>query len=89
VYDTGSDDRGNMVSASEGIIFVRTNPAGTKVVGGRRLQRAAAHLGKSLPARWTHLIEKEALRVKELEHSRVEKVELLFRDMLSTMVALR
>jgi hypothetical protein len=30
VYDTGSDDRGNMVSASEGIIFVRTNPAGTK-----------------------------------------------------------
>ncbi len=30
VYDTGSDDRGNMVSASEGIIFVRTNPADTK-----------------------------------------------------------
>jgi len=30
VYDTGSDDRGNMVSASEGIIFVRTNPANTK-----------------------------------------------------------
>jgi hypothetical protein len=30
VYDTGSDDRGNMVSASEGIIFVRTNPADAK-----------------------------------------------------------
>jgi len=30
VYDTGSDDRGNMVSASEGIVFVRTNPADTK-----------------------------------------------------------
>jgi hypothetical protein len=30
VYDTGSDDRGNMVSASEGIIFVRTTPANTK-----------------------------------------------------------
>ncbi|MGA3340056.1 MAG: hypothetical protein ABSD11_05430 [Methylocella sp.] len=30
VYDTGSDDRGNMVSASEGIIFVRTNPTDTK-----------------------------------------------------------
>ena len=30
IYDTGSDDRGNMVSASEGIVFVRTNPTGTK-----------------------------------------------------------
>jgi hypothetical protein len=30
IYDTGSDDRGNIKSVSEGIIFVRTNPANTK-----------------------------------------------------------
>jgi len=77
VYDTGSDDRGNMVSASEGIIFVeQTQPARS----GRwsKIAKSYAHLGKSLPARWTHLIEKEALRVKELEHSRVEKSNYFF-----------
>jgi hypothetical protein len=30
------------------------------------------------PLRWNHLIEKEALRAKELEHVLIEKVEQLF-----------
>ncbi len=34
------------------------------------------------PIRWNHLIEKESLKIKELEHVRIEKVEQLFRDML-------
>jgi len=33
---------------------------------------------KALPIRWNHLIEKEALRAKELEHVLIEKVEQLF-----------
>ncbi len=34
-----------------------------------------------LPYTWNHVIEKESLRFKELEHVRIEKVEQLFRDM--------
>jgi hypothetical protein len=34
------------------------------------------------PIRWNHLIEKESLRVKELEHVLIEKVDQLFRNML-------
>jgi hypothetical protein len=34
------------------------------------------------PITWTHVIEKESLKFKELEHVLVEKVEQLFRDML-------
>jgi len=33
---------------------------------------------KRFPLRWNHLIEKEALRAKELEHVLIEKVEQLF-----------
>jgi hypothetical protein len=36
-----------------------------------------------LPYRWNHVIEKESLKFKELEHVLAEKVEQLFRDMLS------
>ena len=55
----------------------------------------AVHRMKSLPAgcgpwpqrlerfpiKWNHLIEKESLKFKELEHAGIEKVEQLFRDM--------
>ncbi|MGH6822291.1 MAG: hypothetical protein ACREC4_02190, partial [Methylocella sp.] len=34
------------------------------------------------PITWNHVIEKESLKFKELEHALVEKVEQLFRDML-------
>jgi hypothetical protein len=34
------------------------------------------------PIRWNHLIEKESLRFKELEHVLIEKVDQLFRNML-------
>ena len=34
------------------------------------------------PITWNHVIEKESLGFKELEHVLVEKVEQLFRDML-------
>jgi hypothetical protein len=34
------------------------------------------------PITWNHVIDKEALKIKELEHVLIEKVEQLFRDML-------
>ncbi len=34
------------------------------------------------PITWNHVIEKELLKFKELEHVLIEKVEQLFRDML-------
>jgi len=34
------------------------------------------------PIRWNHLIEKESLEFKELEHVLIEKVDQLFRNML-------
>jgi hypothetical protein len=34
------------------------------------------------PITWNHVIEKESLNFKELEHALIEKVEQLFRDML-------
>jgi hypothetical protein len=40
--------------------------------------RHGARLLKRFPIRWNHLIEKEALRAKELEHVLIEKVEQLF-----------
>jgi hypothetical protein len=39
--------------------------------------------------RWTHLIEKESLRFKELEHVLIEKVDQLFRNMLRKSRAYR
>jgi hypothetical protein len=35
-----------------------------------------------VPIKWNHLIDKDALKIKELEHVLTEKVEQLFRDML-------
>jgi hypothetical protein len=35
-----------------------------------------------VPIKWNHLIDKDSLKIKELEHVRIEKVEQLFRDML-------
>jgi hypothetical protein len=34
------------------------------------------------PSTWNHVIEKESLKFKEVEHVLIEKVEQLFRDML-------
>jgi len=34
------------------------------------------------PIGWNHLIEKESLKFKELEHVLIEKVDQLFRNML-------
>jgi hypothetical protein len=34
------------------------------------------------PYTWNHVIEKQSLRFKELEHVLIEKVEQLFRDVL-------
>ncbi|MGH6822889.1 MAG: hypothetical protein ACREC4_05260 [Methylocella sp.] len=34
------------------------------------------------PIAWNHVIERESLKFKELEHVLIEKVEQLFRDML-------
>jgi hypothetical protein len=35
-----------------------------------------------VPSKWNHLIDKDSLKFKELEHVRIEKVEQLFLDML-------
>jgi hypothetical protein len=35
-----------------------------------------------VPITWNHVIEKDSLKIKELEHVLIEKVEQLFRDML-------
>jgi hypothetical protein len=37
---------------------------------------------RAFPIMWNHVIEKESLNFKELEHVLMEKVEQLFRDML-------
>ena len=34
-----------------------------------------------VPIKWNHLIDKDSLKIKELEHVPIEKVEQLFRDM--------
>ena len=35
-----------------------------------------------VPITWNHVIDKDSLKFKELEHVLIEKVEQLFRDML-------
>ena len=40
------------------------------------------HALERLPTRWTHLIDKESLRFKELEHVGLKKAGQLFRNML-------
>ena len=42
----------------------------------------ADHALERFPITWNHVIEKESLRFKELEHVLIEKVEQLFRIML-------
>jgi hypothetical protein len=37
---------------------------------------------RGVPIKWNHLIDKDSLKIKELEHVLIEKVEQLFRDML-------
>jgi hypothetical protein len=34
------------------------------------------------PIAWNHVIEKETLKFRDLEHVRIEEAEQLFRDML-------
>jgi hypothetical protein len=45
-------------------------------------RRGGQKILERFPIRWNHLIEKESLRFKDLEHALIEKVEQLFRDML-------
>ncbi len=45
---------------------------------------APASALERLPYTWNHVIEKESLKFKELEHVLIEKVDQLFRDMLVT-----
>ncbi len=50
-----------------------------KIAGG--FGNKAAFALERFPIRWNHLIKKESLGFKELEHVLIEKVEQLFRDM--------
>ena len=53
-----------------------------------RVQSRNFHYGRHaatlerFPITWNHVIEKESLRFKELEHVLIEKAEQLFRDKL-------
>jgi hypothetical protein len=55
-----------------------------------RVARSLTGLAKSaneaklerFPIMWNHVIDKDSLKFKELEHVLIEKVEQLFRDML-------
>jgi hypothetical protein len=49
-------------------------PAFVVEIANRRLER--------VPIKWTHLIDKDAAQIKELEHVLIKKVEQLFPDML-------
>ena len=50
--------------------------------GKRYCMRACLQSLERLPITWNHVIERESLNFKELEHVLVEKVVQLFRDML-------
>jgi hypothetical protein len=46
------------------------------------LREASLTRQERSPITWNHVIEKESLKIKELEHVLIEKVEQLLRDML-------
>ena len=46
------------------------------------LARVRAVLLERFPITWNHVIEKESLKFKEMEHVLIEKAEQLFREML-------
>ena len=48
----------------------------------RILRCASNETLERFPIAWNHVIEKESLKFKELEHVLAEKAEQLFRDML-------
>ena len=50
------------------------------VVRGKNLRCMATP--ERVPIKWNHLIDKDSLKIKELEHVLIEKLEQLFRDML-------
>jgi hypothetical protein len=39
------------------------------------------------PIRWNHLIGKKSLKIKELEHVVIEKIDQLFRNILSPLLS--
>jgi len=62
-------------------IFGKNN-AKSKDGAGRRNSIPRETVLERFPIRWNHLIEKESLKFKELEHVLIEKVDQLFRNML-------
>ena len=53
-----------------------------KTSDGLASQRSWLRQQERFPITWNHVIEKESLKIKEVEHVLIEKVEQLFRDML-------
>jgi hypothetical protein len=51
--------------------------------GRFRAKRGDPKTLERVPIKWNHLIDKNSLKIKELEHGGTEKGEQLFRDMLS------
>ena len=65
--------------------FHREAGHGSRPHGGCRAQRPRHFQHRAVerfPIRWNHLIEKKSLKIKELEHVLIEKVDQLFRNML-------
>ncbi len=52
------------------------------IIGTRWPRKDKVRALERLPYTWNHVIEKESLNFKELEHILIEKVEQLFRNML-------
>jgi hypothetical protein len=49
--------------------------------GSSKVRHDLVPLLERVPIKWNHSIDKDALKIKELEHVLIEKVEQLFRDM--------
>ena len=76
-----SPSKSTIVTAPMPIATIRLLAKCILVILGNKTWLALS-MPERLPYRWTHLIEKEPLRFKELEHVLIEKVEQLFRNML-------
>jgi hypothetical protein len=67
-------------------LYCRQVSAGAGMAAAAPMSGADCRLGhrtlERVPIKWNHLIDKDSLKIKVLEHVLIEKVEQLFRDML-------
>ncbi len=76
----GAGPSAQFVEAAQAMTISRPTRAGARGHHVDTVIRTVS-LGR-VPIKWNHLIDRDSLKIKELEHVRIEKVEQLFRDML-------